>query len=107
MFSFPAAPTSCTARSLTAPRLARLAVVPEATLTKRFSVAPPATPRTVKVWPVSCAPEKVPVRPLPMVTPWMFAKVAPVMSTVAVRETVLVPVPPSTASPTPDSPAAA
>ena len=106
MFSAPAAPTSCTVRSLTVPRLARLTVSPGATLTTRVSVAPPATPAIVKVWPVSWLPEKVPVRPLPIVTAWMLAKVAPVMSMDAVRETVFVPMPPSTASPALTSPAA-
>ena len=98
MFSFPAAPLIWKARSLTAPRVARLAVVPDATLTRTVSVAPLETPLIAKVWPASWAPEKVPVRPLPTVTDWTLAKVTPVMSRLAVRETVLVPAPPSTAS---------
>ena len=88
------------------PRPDRSAVVPEATFTTRASTAPPATPLIVKVWPASWLAEKVPIRPDPIVTAWMLLKVAPVMSTEAVRDTVLVPVPPSTASPAPDSPEA-
>ena len=106
MFSAPAAPLIWTVRSLIVPRLDRSVVVPDATFTTRVSVAPAATPLIVKVWPVSCEPEKVPVRPLARVTAWMLVKVAPVMSMAAVRATVLVPVPPSSASPALTSPAA-
>ena len=99
MFSFPVAPLICTVRSLIVPRVPRFTVDPEATFTTRVSTAPPTTPLMVKVWPVSWAPEKVPVSPLPIVTAEMLLKVTPVMSMEAVSDTVLVPVPPSTASP--------
>ena len=56
---------------MTVPRIARLAVVPEATFTTRVSVPPPATPVTVQSCALSWAPVKVAVWPLAIVTAWM------------------------------------
>ena len=99
MFSAPPAPLIWRLTSVTVPRVARLAVVPEATFTTRVSVPPPATPVTVQVFALSWAPVKVAVRPLAIVTAWMLLKLARLASTLAVKARVLVPAPPSTVSP--------
>ena len=98
MSSFPAAPLICTVALVTAPRLERLAVVPEPTLTTRVSVAPPDTPPTVQARPASWVALKVAVRPLAIVTAWMLLKATALTSTLAVKARVLVPPPPSTIS---------
>ena len=99
MLSAPPAPMIWRLRSVTVPRVARLAVVPEATFTIKVSTAPPATPVTVQLCRLSWAPVKVAVRPLAIVTAWILLKLAALASTLAVKARVLVPVPPFTVSP--------
>ena len=98
-FSAPAAPTREMPALVTAVKVDRSTVAPDAALTTRVSAAPPATPVTVQAWPVTWAPVKVAVWPLAMDTPSMFSMTRPVRSVVAVTSRVSTPEVPSTVSP--------
>ena len=97
--SAPAAPVRVTARFASPVRPPRLALDPEAALTARVSVPPPAAPFTLQAWPVSWAPVKVAVVPSSSTTASMLEKAANDRSVEAVIRTVSTPLTPSTVSP--------